>query len=102
METIENIIDNPTKFTLNDLLASVHFLLNNLDIRFNITKYITVVDRILLIPINETNWNIAHELFDIALLGCVMFVSDSDLFWAKWVYNKLLWKKHSLIINKNN
>ena len=47
----------------------------------------------------DSNWNIAHELFDIALLGCVMYVPTNDLFWAKWVYNKLLWKKDSIALH---
>ena len=99
MENIEYIIDNIEKYDINTIFINIHQLLNTLNICFDINKYITIVNKILNLSTNDSNWNIAHELFDIALLGCVMYVPTNDLFWAKWVYNKLLWKKDSIALH---
>jgi hypothetical protein len=111
MESIDGIesiesnleqIDATNNTSLSDLLTSIHRLLNTLNIQFNISKYISLVNKILLIQVNYNNWNIIHEIFDIALLGCIMFASNDSVFWAKWVYNKLLWKKDTLLfVNMN-
>ena len=110
MTSIENIEIQLAQFLkvkdgsvkLVDLLRSVHILLNTNDVNFSIERYLALVDKILLIEINGSgggsgsgDWDIGHELFDTALLGTIMYVSNSDLFWARWIYNKLLWRKNS-------
>ena len=99
MDNIEHKLNNLHSFTLNELLIDIHCLLNTLNITFNINQYISIVNTILSIPTNDSNWNISHELFDISLLGCIMYIPINDLFWAKWVYNKLLWKKNPIALN---
>lgn len=79
---------------IGDVFNALHRLLNNFDIRFDIERFIKDIDIILTIPVTDDNWAMVHELFDAALLGCVMYISNNDLYWAKWIYNKLLWKKN--------
>lgn len=80
MDEIEQVINNINKYNLNDLLILIHKLLNTLNIAFDINRYLNIVNNILAIPTNENNWNIAHELFDISLLGSIMFVSKMIYF----------------------
>ena len=99
MDDIEYILNNNQQINLNEILISIHSLLNTLNICFDVNKYISLVNKILTISVDDSNWDITHEIFDISLLGCVMYVPNNDLFWAKWVYNKLLWKKNPIALN---
>jgi len=93
MDDLEYKLHNLQLFNIDDIHTSLHRVLNNFDIRFDIDKFISLMDTILNINITDDNWDKTHELFDTALLGCISYISDNDIFWAKWVYNKLVWRK---------
>jgi predicted O-linked N-acetylglucosamine transferase (SPINDLY family) len=92
----------PSLNSISEVFNSLHILLNNFDIRFNIQKFINLVDTVLVIPVTNENWELAHELFDTSILGCIMHVTNNNLYWAKWIYNKLLWKKKAQYFIYNN
>ena len=94
MEELEYKVTNLGKegCGIRDIFTSLHKVLNIFDIRLDILRFTNIIDAILKIPVVKNN-DSTYELFDTALLGCVMYMPENDTFWAKWVYNKLLWKK---------
>jgi len=99
MENLELKLKEPV-LNLREIYTSLHKVLNTFDIRFDIDRFINIIHVILAIPVKLEIWDAIYELFDSALLGYITYDSDNDLYWAKWVYNKLIWRK--IIIEKES
>ena len=93
MEDLENKLSQTT-INLHEIYTSLHKVLNTFDVRFNIQQFLNIIiTKILVLPVKDEYWDGIYELFDSALLGCVTYDSDNNLYWARWVYNKLIWRK---------